>query len=98
VQSLLLNKVSGRSTSTSVNIQHFALRDGEHAMSLHFEVSGFAVETVNPAGSRLDIEAAGAGDRNGDLLILRGSINVGVGTTEVVPDDGPATGGDIIDS
>jgi len=97
VHSSLLDKRNGRFSSTMYNIQHFALRDSSVPINLHFEVSGFAVEEVNPWGTRLEIEASGAGDRNGDLLILRGSISVGSGQSEVVPDEEPPdTGDDII--
>lgn len=91
VRSSLLNKATGRFSSASYSIQHFALRDSDRAINLHFEVSGFTEEDSNGGQSSLEADVAGAGDRNGKLLILRGFIGVFGDDIEVVPsndDDG----------
>ena len=89
VSSSFLNKQNGRSSSTSYNIQHFALRDGLAPIGLHFEVSGLAVEESNGVVTRLDADVSGSGDRNGELLILSGSINVNGRQLEVVDEWDP---------
>jgi hypothetical protein len=93
VDSSLLNKLSGRSSNTSYSIQQFSLQDSflYSPLSLHFSVSGFTVEhsnsAVNGGQGGLDADVSGWGDREGNLMIFRGSISVRGRETEVVPDD-----------
>src|SRR2546428_281120 len=80
----------------NLSIQHFALQDGDGAaLTLHFSVSGFATERSTDGGqsSSLSINASGSGDRNGNLLVLQGSINVRGGTLEVVAEGSDGSGG-----
>jgi hypothetical protein len=82
-----------RRTSASVSyvIARFALQDvNGQSLPLHFDVNGFT--TVNsstggfgaPQGPVTDANVAGSGDRNGNLLILQGSVEIFGNTLEVV--------------
>jgi hypothetical protein len=90
VESSVHTRRNGRSFATVYNIQRLALQDsaGYPALNLHFDVRGFAVQNSAGQGSYLTINASGSGDRNGNLLILQGNINVRGGTIEVVPSGG----------
>jgi hypothetical protein len=87
VQSSVVNNRSGRSSTTVYSIQELILQDsnGYAALNLHFDAAGYAVETTRNQLSDLTISASGTGDRNGNLLILQGTIEVSGGTLEVVP-------------
>ena len=94
----LLNTRTGRSVRTVYSIQRFALQDsdGFPALMLHFDVNGMAAQTstinVNGGpGGDLNSNVAGTGDRNGNLLVLQGSINAFGHTVEVVL-SGPGPG------
>jgi len=79
-----------RSVSLNYSIQQLALQDasGYAGLTLHFNVSGFATESLSSnspsQATELDIDASGSGDINGNLVILQGSINLSGGTIEVV--------------
>lgn len=84
-----------RTTSVSFLISRVALQDnGGQTLSLHFDVSGFT--TINSStggfggaqGPITNANVAGSGDRNGNFLILQGSITIFGRTLEVV-DSGP---------
>jgi hypothetical protein len=92
VTSLFLNTKTGRSFESDYSIQQFALQDygGFPALTVHFNVNGFAVDTTGSRwnggqGNQININVSGTGDRNGHLLILQGFINVSGNTLEVVP-------------
>lgn len=88
------NTVTHRTVGLDYSIQRFALRDaaGGPAVGLHFDVSGFAAERTAARAGQLELEAAGAGDAGGNLLILRGEIEVQGDRLEVVPAvSGPST-------
>ena len=92
------NTATHRTLGLDYSIQRFALRDAEGgpALGLHFDVRGFAVERSPDNGrggvGQLQLDAAGAGDAGGNLLILRGDIDVQGGRLEVVPSvSGPTT-------
>lgn len=86
--------VTTRRTSTTVSyvIARFALHDinGQTVLPLHFDVNGFT--TINSStnsgfgtqGPTTDANVAGSGDRNGNLLILQGSVDIFGRTLEVV--------------
>ena len=82
-----------RRTSVSVSylISRFTLQDANgQTLPLHFDVNGFT--TINSStggfggsqGPVTDANVSGAGDRNGNLLILQGSIEIFGRTLEVV--------------
>jgi hypothetical protein len=78
------------------SIQRFALANsGSASLGLHFDVNGFALETMSnefSGASHLEIRVSGSGDLNGNLVILQGSIEVEGGKLEVVAGGvGPAT-------
>jgi len=82
---------NGRGTSVSYEIARFALQDADgRTLSLHFDVNGFtttdssSVGFFGSQGPNTDANVSGAGDRNGGLLILQGSINIYGRTLEVV--------------
>ena len=92
VTSLFLNTKTGRSFGSEYSIQQFALQDsgGFPSLSVHFNVSGFAVDTTGSRwnagqGNQLEINASGTGDHDGHLLILQGFINVFGNAVEAVP-------------
>jgi hypothetical protein len=97
VQDSFLNTRTGRSFSTDYSIQRLALHDAEGypALTLSFDVRGFATMSSSNGGqtSEARIEAAGTGNRGDDLLIIQGTLNVRGRTLEVVPDDGGNNGG-----
>jgi hypothetical protein len=92
VESSTLNTRTRRSLTTDYSIQRLALQDNGNspALTVHFDVRGVATENSMNGGqtSNLDIEASGAGDRNGNLLIIQGNISIYGGTLEVVPGGG----------
>lgn len=80
-----------RTTSVSYLISRFVLQDADGgALSLHFDVSGFT--TINsstggffgPQGPTTNANVSGTGDRNGNSLIIQGSIEIFGNTLEVV--------------
>lgn len=80
---------TGRSTSLNYEVLHIALVDSDVALNLHFNMSGIA--TVNGTSapnttpsSTIDANVSGSGDRNGNLLILQGSVDIFGRTLEVV--------------
>ena len=82
---------TGRGTSVSYEIARFALQDADgQTLSLHFDVNGFTTMDSStggffgPQGPNTDANVSGAGDRNGGLIILQGSINIYGRTLEVV--------------
>jgi len=90
------NAFSRNTVNLDYSIQRFALANrGSAMLSLHFDVNGFATETSSgglPGVSNLAIDVSGSGDLNGNLVILRGAIEVLGGKLEVVPGGtGPAT-------
>lgn len=93
VQDSFLNTRTGRSFSTDYSIQRLALHDAEGcpALTLSFDVRGFATVSSTNGGqsSEVRIEAAGTGNRGEDLLIIQGTINVRGRMLEIVPDGGP---------
>jgi len=79
-----------RSTTVSYVISRCVLQDANGStLPLHFDVNGFT--TINsstgffgPQGPTTDANVSGAGDRNGKLLILQGSIEIFGRQLEVV--------------
>jgi len=86
------NLYTHRTVGLDYSIQRFALHNsGGTTLSLQFDVNGFATETsLNglEGVSHLDLDVSGSGDQNGNLMILRGNIEVGSGRLEVVPGGG----------
>jgi hypothetical protein len=89
------NTKTGKYTGSSYSIQRFALQDflAYGALSLHYNVSGIAVETFSNTAypgprDELEVDVSGAGDSAGQLLILQGTIHLRGYTLEVVPDGG----------
>ncbi len=79
-----------RGTSVSYKITRFALQDNDgQSINLHFDVDGIA--TINsstpfngaPLSPSIDANVSGSGDRNGNLLILQGSVDIIGHTFEV---------------
>ena len=82
-----------RTTSVSYLISRFVLQDADGAtLPFHFDVNGFT--TINSTtgggffgsqgqGPTTDANVSGAGDRNGNLVILQGSIEISGHTMEV---------------
>lgn len=92
VATSLLNTRTGRSASTSFNIHRFTLQDGMAPLNLHFDVNGIGSTdstSTLPGVGDLNVDVTGSGDRNGNLLILQGSIGVRGRTLEVVADEPP---------
>lgn len=95
VEGSTVNNRTGRSVVTDYSIQQFVLHDADGAaLNLHFDVNGVATQNnVNSAiGNDVSIDAAGSGDREGDLLILQGTIGIFGHALETVP-DGDSSGG-----
>ena len=88
--SITTTRTRTSTTSVSYVIARFALIDASQTLPLHFDVNGFT--TINsstggfggPQGPVTDANVSGAGDRNGNLLILQGSIEIFGRTLEVV--------------
>ena len=89
--SVTVSRPRNSSTSVSYVIARFALQEvnGQSVLPLHFDVNGFT--TINsstggfgPQGPTTDANVAGSGDRNGNLMILQGSIEIFGRTLEVV--------------
>jgi hypothetical protein len=89
VNSSVVNTKTGRGTGISYEIAHFALQDAVGgSLNIHFDVSGIATTTSNispsnPQIPQIDATVQGSGDRNGNLLILQGSIGISGRTLEV---------------
>jgi len=89
------NSRTGRTQGNNYSIRQFALHDNDGAaLTLHFDVNGIAngSNVNNVTGDDTFIDASGSGDREGDLLLLQGTIGVFGHTLESVP-DGDSTGG-----
>jgi hypothetical protein len=89
----VVNLRTGRATSSQYNIQRLALTDPGNftPLTLHFDLRGLATGTSTspanyPGDNETDIDATGAGDRNGNLLILQGTIRIRGNTIEVSSD------------
>jgi hypothetical protein len=80
---------SGRGSSISYEIARFALQDAVGAsLSIHFDVNGVTTTSSDIPSSGVPIpmvnaNVSGSGDRNGNLLILQGSIVIFGRTLEV---------------
>ena len=89
VNGSVVNTKSGHSVSVSYEIARFALQDAVGAsLNLHFDVNGVTTTTSNvpPSAPQIPIvnaNVSGSGDRNGNLLILQGSIEILGRTLEV---------------
>lgn len=89
VNGSVVSTKSGRGTGVSYEVIHVALQDAwGTSLNLHFDVSGIATSTSNisptdPQLPQIDANVSGAGDRNGNLLILQGSIDIFGRTLEV---------------
>jgi len=90
VDSGVFNTRTQRSTSVSYKVVRFILQDNDsQPIGLHFDVDG--ITTINtttppdgsPATPTIDANVSGSGDRNGNLLILQGSIDIFGHTLEV---------------
>ena len=86
------NTKTGRGSSVTYEIGRFVLQDAHgETLSLHFNVDGIVTgnsssQLFGPAGpqnSTVDANVMGSGDRNGNLLILQGSIEIFGRTLEV---------------
>src|SRR5581483_3063090 len=89
VDNSVSNTRSGRSSDVGYSIQRFVLQDANgDSLSLHFDVNGFTVDSSNSSqpGTEFDAGVSGAGDRNGNLIILQGVISLHGHATEVVQD------------
>ena len=86
------NTKTGRGSSVTYEIGRFALQDAHgETLSLHFNVDGLVTGNSSspifgpggPQNPTIDANVAGSGDRNGNLLILQGSIEIFGRTLEV---------------
>ena len=91
------NTKTGRGSSVTYEIGRFVLQDAHgQSLSLHFNVDGIVTGNISspifgpatPQNSTTDANVSGSGDRNGNLLILQGSIEI-FGRTLEVEDTGP---------
>ena len=90
------NILTHKTVNVDYSIQRFALHNsGSASLSVHLDVSGFASETSLsglPGVSNLGLRVSGSGDVDGNLVILKGSIQVEGSKLEVVAGgSGPAT-------
>lgn len=90
-----VNTRTGRSFETKFSVQRLVLQNSDLTLGLHFDVGGYASQfNVNDRpGDDVNIDASGAGDRDGETLILRGSIRILGHGLEVVPDNTGGGGG-----
>jgi hypothetical protein len=95
LESSEMNSRTGRSSTVDYSLQRLALRDSASypALTAHFDVQGIAVQTTTNSprqGWNTGSEAnmAGAGDRNGNALILQGDVTITGNTLEVVSGGG----------
>lgn len=98
LQSAQRNLRTGRSVETDYYVLRLALRDveGFNPLTVHFNVQGLAVGSStsgipNRSGADAAADVCGSGDRNGNLLILQGSVGVVGHATEVVDDEWSGT-------
>jgi hypothetical protein len=91
------NTKTGRGSSITYEIGRFALQDAHgQTLSLHFNVDGVVTGSssspffgpASPQSSTIDANVAGSGDKNGNFIILQGSINIFGRTLEVVSGGG----------
>lgn len=89
VEGAIVNTKTGRGSSVSYGIARFALQDAVGAsLNIHFDVNGIATTSSNISPSDpqipiIDANVSGSGDRNGNLLILQGSVEIFGRTLEV---------------
>ncbi|HWD93106.1 MAG TPA: hypothetical protein VG938_12245 [Verrucomicrobiae bacterium] len=89
VEGSVVNTKTGRGSALSYQIVRVALQDNVGAtLNLHFDVNGIATSASSIAPSSLqiptiDANVSGSGDRNGNVLILQGSIEIFGRTLEV---------------
>jgi hypothetical protein len=89
VNGAAVNTKTGRGSSVSYEIARFALQDAmAGTLNLHFDVNGVTTTSSNispssPQFPMIDANVSGSGDRNGNLLILQGSIEIFGRTLEV---------------
>ena len=93
-----VNNRTGKASGSSYGIQQFTLQDYVlfQPLTLHYVVSGVTVENFTiPAipGPRREMSAdvSGAGDVDGKLVILQGTIRIFGQSIELVPGGGPPT-------
>jgi len=86
-----VNSKTGKASGSNYSLQEFSFVDagGYDPVAFHYSVSGVATENFSiPAipGPRSELKAdvSGAGDLNGELLLLQGSIKVSGQAVEVV--------------
>lgn len=89
VDTSVANTRTGRSTSSGYGIEQFVLQDGSAPLNIHFNVTGVATENFFESPGLLgqgsmDVTVSGAGDRNGNLLILEGTVGIHGQTLQVV--------------
>ncbi len=94
VDSSVTNTKNGRTSGNSYSIEQFTLQDGYAPLTLHFNVNGVAVGTFSDSaalGQRTSVDAsvAGSGDRNGNPLILEGTVRIFGDTLQVVASQPP---------
>jgi hypothetical protein len=87
-----LNTKTGRSDSTQYSIQRFGLVDSAErpALSLHFDVRGVSLDSLLQVPGQidrtdLDAYVSGAGDTDGNAVILEGRIHVRDQRIEIIP-------------
>ncbi len=85
------NSKNGKASGSNYSLQEFSLVDagGYDPLAFHYSVTGIATENFSiPAipGPRSELKAdvSGAGDLNGETLLLQGTIKVSGQTVEVV--------------
>ena len=94
VNGSVFNTKTGHGASVSYEIARFALRDdGDVPLNLHFDVRGFTTcNSTTPSttarNSTLNANVSGVGERNGQLVILQGSITIFGRTLEVTSTGG----------
>lgn len=94
VQSSLFNTRNGHGVVISYNITQLVLQDADgETLNMHFNVNGFTTSNsstpaASPFSNTTDANVSGSGDRNGNLLILQGSVDISGDTLEVVSGGG----------
>ena len=93
-----VNQRTGVANGSDYSVQQFILQDwaGYPPLGLHYVVSGIATENfkfppIPGPRHELSAEVSGAGDIDGDLVILQGTIKVTSQNFEVVPSGGDPT-------
>jgi len=94
VNGSVFNTKTGHGAGVSYEIARFALHDdGNLTLNLHFDVRGFTtVSSTTPQSNTrncgLSASVSGVGERNGQLVILQGSIAIFGRTLEVTSTGG----------